>query len=581
MLKFLKVFLCIVNLLIFSCLQAETIVRNITHEQITNQEFIKKSSEDITKLNALKNFENVNLSCEKIKPFAVLSATSFQELLTQVLKVSDNFYPQSSSVLSMLAISFLGSIQCPGLTDKTPCFLAFYFYQNACKPVLVFHANKNCHLINNLEISSKISAYGLYCPFKKINAQSNWYLYGQKDLLNFISKDVTTAIPFLKSKTPSVADLLTLSLYPEQCNAFISNLPIYAQTIYNAFIKDNVEMLSCNTNIKSNTIINKFELIVAPTSSLAKLFRAIDDTHKLHKHLKLNAEDDIQLLGFFPFNGIKTFLEESSLKIEESFWKDDPTSHQIYLWGKCLYPLLIEFINFLQDYFIGNYQCYQNIKHDKDLILLRNAGLWELKSSSKLTTFAQNEAIISFLENFIKKSLHVQLSDAIKQKLVGSEQLQNLNLQLDKAVLSDKYYTIHGLSFNFSNDSMHLNYPFVFGIYKNYLLYSDNLEDLKSLINHLEKSKLLYDFPSFSHKSFINVGQILQKSGCFKPGTPLISKTNSSIEIKCMTQANPNTMVVEIIIPLSFDNMFAYLQKIPLKKQQIDSNKTTVQQKAH
>ncbi len=577
MLKYLKLFLCVFILLIFSYLQAETTLRNATHERITDQKFIQNQSADFTQSNALRKTENGSIICEEIKPFAVLSASSVQELLTQVLKVSDNFYPQSSSVLSMLAISFLGSIQCPGLTDRMPCFLAFYFYQHTYKPVFVFHANRNCHLVNNLKFASKISDYGLYCPFKEQNIQSNWYLYGQKDLLNFISKNITTSIPFLKSKISSITDLLTLSLYPEQCNTFVSNLPPYAQSVYHTFIKDDIELLSCSINIDSNTIASKLKLVVTPTSALAKLFRTFGNTYKLHKHLKLNAEDDIQLLGFHPFHGIKTFLEESSLKIQESLWRNDTTSHQIYLWGKCLYPLLIEFINFLQDYFTGNYQCYQNLKQDKDLILLRNTGLCELKSSSKLTTFAQNEAIVSFLENFIKKSLHVQLSEAIKQKLVGSKQLQNLNLQLDKAIFSDKQYIIHGISFNFSNNSMHFNYPFVFGVYKNYLLYSDNLEDLKSLIKYLEKNKLIYESFPFSHKSFINVGQILQKSGYFKTGTPLISKTDSSIEVKCITQTNPNTIVVELKVPLSFDNMFVYLQKMPFMKQQIDSNKITTQ----
>jgi len=107
------------------------------------------------------------------------------------------------------------------------------------------------------------------------------------------------------------------------------------------------------------------------------------------------------------------------------------------------------------------------------------------------------------------------------------------------------------------------------------------LEDLQTLIHHLDKKKLSYETFPFVQKNFINMGQILQKSGYFKEGTPLISKSNSSFEIIYKTQSKPYSIAIEIKIPLTFDNMFAYLQQIPLPQQQSNLNKQLVSNQAH
>ena len=134
-------------------------------------------------------------SCNSAEPFAVLTASSLQELLIQTLKVSDNIYPQSSSILTLLAMNFLGNMQCPGLSEKTPCFLAFHYYQNTCSPIFAFHATKNCPLVKNLSLASKTSTNGLLLPFQNADTQATWYLYGAKNLLKLIAKNITLSAP--------------------------------------------------------------------------------------------------------------------------------------------------------------------------------------------------------------------------------------------------------------------------------------------------------------------------------------------------------------------------------------------------
>lgn len=516
-----------------------------------------------------------------MEPFAVLTASSLQNLLTQALKVSDNVYPQSSSILSMLAVSFLGSMQCPGLSEKEPCFLAFHYYQNTCSPVFAFHATKNCPLVRNLSLASKTSANGLLIPFQNTSTQATWYLYGTKDLLKLIAKDITSFAPYLNKKITPFTDLLTLTTKFKHCNFLVATLPPHIQTIYNVFIKDDIDTFSCSVNVENNDLVCKLKLTPISSSPLVSLIRAQENSKKQHKLLKIKAEDDIQICGFQTFDALATCLEGFAAKNQESFWKNDPTSHQIYLWGKCLYPLLTKLFEFSKNYFSGNYQCYQNLKREKNFILLQNVGLMELKSYRKTITSKQNEDLITFLETFIKQTLQTQFLNAIQQKLVGSEQLRTLNLQLNKAILKDKNCTIHGLSFGINNENMCLNHPFVFSVYKNHLLYSDNLEDLQVLIHRLEKNKWTYETFPFVQRSFINLGQILQKSGYFKVGTPLISKSDSSFEITYTTQSKPDVITIEIKIPLSFDNMFAYLQQTPFFQQQNTLNKQSVGIQSH
>ena len=520
-------------------------------------------------------------ACNPTEPFAILTASSLQNLLTQTLKVSDNIYPQSSSILTMLAISFLGSMQCPGLSEKMPCFLAFHYYQNTYSPIFAFHATKNCPLVRNLSLSSKTSPNGLLIPFQNATTQATWHLYGPKDLLKLIAKDIALSAPYLKKKITPSTDLLTLTTKLKHCSCLMNLLPPYAQTIYNTFIKDDIDTFSCSANVENNDLICKFKLTPTSSSPLIPLIRALENSKKQHKLLKMEAEDDVQICGFQAFGAFAACLESFANKNQESFWKNDPTSYQIYLWGKCLYPLLTKILEFSKDYFSGNYQCYQNLKREKGLILLQNVGVMELKSSKKITSLKQNEDLIAFLETFIKQTLQPQFLSAIQQKLEGSEQLRNLTLQLDKAIFKNKNYTIHGLSFGINNEKICLNHPFVFSVCKNHLLYSDNIEDLQALIHRLEKKKLSYETFPFVQKNFINMGQILQKSGYFKAGTPLISKSNSSFEIIYKTQSKPDSIIIEIKIPLTFDNMFAYLQQIPFPQQQNHLTKQSVSISSH
>lgn len=516
------------------------------------------------------------------EPFAVLSASSLQNLLTQALKISDNIYPKSSSILSMLAVSFLGSMQCPGVSEKTPCFLAFHYYQNTYNPIFVFHATKNCPLVRNLSLAGATSTNGLLIPFQNTaSTQATWYLYGSKDLLKLIAKDITSLAPYLSKKVVPSTDLLNLTTKLKSCDFLSTLLPPPVQTIYTTFIKDAIDTLSCSVNVENNDLVCKIKVSPNSSSPWVTLIRALENSQKQHKFLKMEAEDDIQICGFQSFDALKTCLENFAAKTQESFWRNDPTAHQIYLWGKCLYPLFTQLIEFSNDFFSGYYQCYQNLKREKNFILLQNVGLVELKSSKKATALQQNEALISFLETFIKQTLHTQFLSAIQQKLVGSEHLRTLNLRLDKAIVKDKNYTIHSLSFGINNENMCLNYPFVFSVYKDHLLYSDNLEDLRALIHRLEKNKWTYERLPFVQKNFINLGQILQKSGYFKAGAPLISKSNSSFEITYTTQTKPDSITVEMKIPLTFDNMFAYLQPMPFPKQQSDLNKQSVGIQSH
>ena len=510
------------------------------------------------------------------EPFAVLSASSLQNLLTQALKVSDNIYPQSSSILSMLAVSFLGSMQCPGLSEKIPCFLALHYYQNTYNPVFAFHATKSCPLVRNLSLAGATSTNGLLIPFQNASTQTTWYLYGSKDLLKLIAKDITSLAPYLSKKVTPSTDLLNLTTKLTSCDFLTATLPPYLQAIYNTFLKDAIDSLSCSVNVENNDFVCKIKVNPSPSSPLVALIRALESSKKQHKFLKMEAEDDIQICGFQAFNALKTCLESFAAKTQESLWKNDPTAYQMYLWGKCLYPLFTQLLEFSNDYFSGNYQCYQNLKREKNLILLQNVGLVELKVSKKA-----NEALVNFLETFIKQTLQTQFLSAIQQKLVGSEHLRTLNLRLDKAIVKDKNYTIHGLSCGINNENMCLNYPFVFSVYKNHFLYSDNLEDLQALIHRLEKNKWTYERLPWVQKSFINLGQILQKSGYFKAGVPLISKSNSSFEITYTTQSKPDSITVEIKIPLTFDNMFAYLQQIPFPQQQSNLNKQSVGSQSH
>ena len=500
-------------------------------------------------------------SCNSAEPFAVLTASSLQELLIQTLKVSDNIYPQSSSILTLLAMNFLGNMQCPGLSEKTPCFLAFHYYQNTCSPIFAFHATKNCPLVKNLSLASKTSTNGLLLPFQNADTQATWYLYGAKNLLKLIAKNITLSAPYLKKKISLPTDLLSLTAQLKHCSFLITDLPPYIQTIYKVFVKDDIDTFSCFANVENNDFICKLQLTPMASSPLVALIRTLENSKKQHKLLKMDAEDDVQICGFQSLDAFKTCLENFAAKNQESFWKNDPTSHQIYLWGQCLYPLLLNLLEFSKDYFAGNYQCYQNLKRENDLILLQNLGLLQLKSSKKTTTVKQNEDLVAFLEAFIKQTLQTQLLSAIHQKLEGSDQLRTLNLQLDKTIFKDKNYTIHGLSFGINNEKMCLNHPFVFSVYKNYLLYSDNLEDLKALIHRLERNKLIYESFSFVQKNFINVGQVLQKSGYFKSGTPLISKTNSSFELTYTTQSKPDSIMIKMKIPLTFENKQTYYQK--------------------
>lgn len=581
MLEYLKPLVHLFTLFVLVYFPYESSMGKPLHKMVINKDLTQQKAEQTVNIADLNKIKASNLPSEVIEPFAVLTASSLQNLLTQALKVSDNIYPQSSSILTMLAMSFLGSMQCPGLSEKTPCFLAFYCWQNTYNPVFVFHATKTCPLVKNLSLSSKTSANGLLLPFQTSNTQSTWYLYGSKDLLKLISKDITVSAPYLGKKVTLPNDLLTLTMRVNQCDFLIPSLPSYAQIIHNTFIKNDIDTISCAINVEKNDLSFKFKFVVTPSSPLVELIHTIEGSKKQHRSLKLAAEDDIQISGFHTFEAIKTCLGAFSSRNQESFWKNDSMANQVYLWGKCLYPLFVEILDFAKSYFSGNYQCYQNLKREKDLILLQNIGLLELKTFGKTTTFSQNETLITFLENFIKHSLQTQLSSAIQQKLNGSECLRGLNLQLDKAIFTDKQYTIHGLACSINYNAMCLNYPFVFSVYKNYLLYADNLEDLKGLIHRLGKNKLTYVTFPFVQQNFINIGQILQKSGYFKPGMPLVFKTDSSLEIICTTQTKPDSVVIEVKIPLTFDNMFAYLQKVPLLQQQNTSDKKPVEPKLH
>ena len=113
----------------------------------------------------------------------------------------------------------------------------------------------------------------------------------------------------MKKKVIPSTDLLTLTTKLKHCNFLLTTLPPYVQTIYNTFIKYDIDTFSCSANVEANDLICKFKLTPTSSSPLIALIRALENSKKQRKLLKIEAEDDVQICGFQAFNALKICLE--------------------------------------------------------------------------------------------------------------------------------------------------------------------------------------------------------------------------------------------------------------------------------
>mgnify|MGYP004654974207 CR=1 FL=1 len=435
------------------------------------------------------------------KPFLKISCSNINNLFDKTLKFAEKLYPGMSSLLSISLTSFLGGTQYPGEEGTSPIHMVLFFHKCDISPILFLKLSEESPLFKALSrLKTETIDYVNLSP--KENKKAIWWMFGEKTLLNLLqdtntNKDtnINEKFPFL-NETNTIENLLQIDLDFSIINEFSADLPFIGKQFWDTLIKPEIKQIRLGLDYIDNNIITNCEIEYFPNSSSATLFKGIHDKSKQIHCLDLTSHECIQNFVFQDFSGMLTWLNTIHEKLNDV--EKNITEHkkqnkncdkyveiaeEILKWWNALYPLFTEILNFCNDNLTGNFQSYANIKQPiKYHYETMGFGLFEGKAIT-------NEILVNALKNFITISLPKQLKQITEQKLFGSEVIKSLSCVFNKNFQTHEGCPIQNIYWMINKDTSNKKVPLYFSVCKNHLLYADNIDSIKRLIERINSVK--------------------------------------------------------------------------------------------
>ena len=468
-----------------------------------------------------------NIAALPLKPIATIAISNLPDGLKKAFFIGNKVYPGFSTLAQLFISSSIGGSDCPGVDPNAPCYvLLFPNKEYIVAPLIGFKATPESLIVKNLQSEANRNGdWQLISPTAITEKAYNIWMVAPKSLFSDF-KDFSTVTALFDTKTEPVRNTLSVDFDIESLSAFMP-LPVL-KLAYDTYVKKDFEKIiyALDVDKKGNQLQISLRHQFKPQTPWSVFCKAINERKKTFRSLNFPSEADAESVLCWDPSASKNLLSALSTYAKEAEWKQDPIAWQVYRWGQVLYPLFETYLDFEETASTGNVQGYR----------LGSKWFYLEETDSSVT----DEILIRFLRHFIEKCAY-QLKTAKDANLWGIEFFESVWFS-EKFLTHKNYGNIHRYIFKFNECAVEdfdapREYSLFFGFNKGYLLCTNHLEKMQSLLGQM---KMLLPFSYCSHPDVISLSQTK-----FEP-------LKGTVEVSLNTELNPETFVSTVSIPLSF-----------------------------
>ena len=463
-----------------------------------------------------------NLADLPLEPIATITVSSLQDGLKKVFFIGDKIYPGFSTLAQLFISGYLGGADYPGVDPNAPCcVLLFPHASEIVLPLICFKATPESLIVKNLQsVANQNGDWQLISPTTVTEKAYNIWMAAPKSLFSVL-KDFSTVTALFDAKADAIRKTLSVDFDVESLSAF---MPLSVlKLIYDTYVKKDFEKIIFNLDTDEKGLKISFRYQVKPQMPWSVFCKAVNEKKKTFRSLNFPSKADTESVSCWDPSASKNLLNALSTYAKEAEWKRDPIAWQAYRWGQVLYPLFETYLDFEETASAGNVQgCRFGTKW------------FYLEEANPSIT---DEVLVRFLRHFIEKCAY-QLQTAADAHLWGSNYVGGVWFT-EKFLTHKDYGNIHRYDFRFNECAVKdFDAPrecsLFFGLNKGYLLCTNHLEKMQSLLGQMKK------MTSFSY--------------CSPPDVISLSQTKcesleGDIEVSLNTELNPETFVTTVNIP--------------------------------
>ncbi len=442
------------------------------------------------------------------EPIVSLSACSLPGLINGFLAFTDKFSPQMSGSLSMFILGLLGGSQCEGVDSTSPCYSQIFVRDNKIKPVLFFKAKKEASLVNFIKNSfGQESLQSFSCK----DDNTTWWIFSERDLLTEITKDLEKKAPFLYGTSEPVNNLLSINFCTK---TFEDILPFVHQNyrlIFNAFVKDNLERMVMNFDFSGENVHYEIQISAKPHGPAAAYFKSAKEKTTNSSFLNWDSQEAIQSQKVESYAALKAVIESYKGRMDKEAWGKDTIMHTIYQYCELVQPIASELLSIADKTLTGSQQGYASFDNQTTpYFQSRRFGFFERKLDVKGNPVSFQE-FFDYLGKLFNEKLPVLKQQIVNKKLFGYEFLDLIKCEWTKNIAKHRDCDIHGFTWRYHMDflesqddkakseptqSLKMQYPILLCACKGYLIYADNMEDMKRTIERMLDTKIFVTHPA-------------------------------------------------------------------------------------
>lgn len=429
-------------------------------------------------------------------PLMTIEGKNLQKVCQKVTELVDKILPESASLISLAIMGFAGGLPCPGVDENAACYVVIFLHEGKIEPVFLFKALVDSLLVKNLN-EVKNTRNILRTIQNDDLKKFCWQMYGNSELIKVLDKDVKQFFPFIYASKPSEM-CLKISLDFDNLNEIFEKIEnkkcAFFKFLWNMFFVPDIKKIEMSGDIEGKTLHAETRIYPQDSSSLSTFVKSLEAKNKDVHFLHWSSRETIQKCEFQDYLGVKNYIKSLDARMK---YKHRVTEYaQFKNFWEIFYPFIEDILTFCSENLTGNTQSYADLQNSNGLGSLKSFGFFETKKLNQ-TTF------LGFMQGMVKK-VSAFFNAMIDKKCFCWEFCKDLSLNVKKSV---EKHCGYGIDQIFWKTQMQEAYcPIWFTVCKNYLLYADNIDDLKRLIERmLEKKSMSYQD---SYKNGVNRIQI-------------------------------------------------------------------------
>ena len=491
---------------------------------------IRQQFDDFPKRDLAKN-----IAALPLKPIATVTISNLSDGLKRAFFIGDKIYPGFSTLAQLVIGGSFGGLDCPGVDATAPCYvLLFPHRENIVSPLVCFKATPASLIVKNLRSeANKAGDWQLVATLPITEKAYNIWMAAPKSLFSKFS-DFSIVTALFDPTKERVRNLLSVELDIESLSAFMP-LPVL-KLAYDTYIKKDFEKIIYGFDVdeKRNQLQISLRHQVKSQTPWSIFCQVLNERKKTFRSLNFPSEADTESVFCWNPSASKNLLNALSTYAKEAEWKRDPIANQLYRWGHVLYPLFETYLDFEETASTGNVQGYH----------LGTKWFYLEEAHPSIT----DEVLVRFLRHFIEKCAY-QLQTAADSRLFGSNYVGSVWFS-EKFLTHKEYGNIHKYAFRFNECAVKdfdapREYSLFFGFNKGYLLCTNHLEKMQSLLGQM---KMLLPFSYCSYSNVLSLSRI-RFERIF--GEIPLKLSEEAIETSVNTELAPETFVTTVNIPLS------------------------------